>query len=163
MAAEVNLACPTCGNGMLLALGADPPASGRCQRCGRESTLLPADPRGPVRACAACGATALFVQRDFNRKLGIAIVAVAALFAVKTWGLSLVAAALIDLALYRILPRITVCYACDAIHRGVPVNREHQAFDHEVAEEFKEPKSRRQVAVHAWRRAHESREPGSGA
>lgn len=153
MPAEVNFACATCGNGLLLPLDGGN-HSLRCARCQSDVRLTDSSPEEPRRTCAACGSTTLFVQRDFNRKLGIAIVLIAALFAVRTWGLSLVAAALIDLALYRLLPRITVCYACDAIHRGGRPNPAHRAFDHEVAEEFKEAKSRQQVAVQSWLRAH---------
>lgn len=157
MRAEVNFACLTCGNGLVLPLGSKP-ESLPCARCGRKASLLDVRCDVPRSRCAACGSTALFVQSDFNRKLGIAIVVLAALFAVRTWGLSLVLAALIDLALYLFLPRITVCYACDAIHRGVPLNREQSVFDHEMAEEFKEAKSKHRLAVQQWLRTH-----GAGA
>jgi hypothetical protein len=163
MHAEVNFACETCGNGLVLPLGGEPQRL-RCPRCSREASLLDVRSDVPRSRCAACGSPALFVQSDFNRKLGIAVVLLAALFAVRTWGLSLVLAALIDLGLYRFLPRITVCYACDAIHRGVPSSPAQQAFDHEVAEEFKEAKSRHRLAVQQWLRAHGARgDAGHGA
>jgi hypothetical protein len=160
MAAEVNFACMTCGDGIVLPLEGTPSPT-HCARCGKPAALLAAagdaeapKPAGPLARCAVCGAGALFVQRDFSRKLGIAVVALAALFAVPTWGISLAVAVLVDAVLHRILPRITVCYACDAIHRGVPVNPAHGAFDHHVADGFKVEKAKRALAVRRWRRDH---------
>jgi hypothetical protein len=94
------------------------------------------------------------VQRDFNRVIGIGIVVVGAVLAPFTHYISLGVATLADLALYQLLPRITVCYACEAIHRGVPVHSEHAAFDHHIEDRYKVEKSKRQVAIQAWRRAH---------
>lgn len=162
MAAHVNFHCPTCGGSLLLPLG-DPAARTPCSGCGHEAraidagTVSPGDTRRPLERCAVCGSSSLFVQRDFNRKLGLAIVGVAALLAVPTRGLSLLVAVLADLALYRLLGRITVCYACDAVHRGVPLNPTHGAFDHHVADAFKVEKSERQAAAHRWRREHAAR------
>lgn len=153
MAAEVNFACGMCGNGLVLPLDAST-APIDCPRCGTRAALAFPDGPGERRRCAACGSDALFVQRDFNRLLGLLIVGVAALFAVKTRFVSLLAAAAIDLALYRLLPRITICYACDAVHRGVPVNPVHTAYDHHVEDRHKVDKSKRQVAAQAWRREH---------
>lgn len=153
MTPEVNFACSVCGNGIVLPLE---PAGAHvfCSRCGQRAQLAYADDPGMRRRCAACGCETLYVQRDFNRLLGLAIVAVAALFAVPTFGLSLLAAAVLDLMLYRLLPRITICYACDAVHRGVPPNPQHAAYDHHVEDGFKVEKSKRQVAAQEWRRAH---------
>jgi hypothetical protein len=162
VAAQVNFHCPTCGAGLFLPLG-DPAARATCGACGNEArafdagTVSPGDTRRPLERCAACGSASLFVQRDFNRKLGLGIVAVAALLAVPTRGLSLLVAVLADLALYRLLGRITVCFACDAVHRGVPVNPAHGAFDHHVADAFKVEKSERQAAARRWRSAHAAR------
>ena len=156
MKPEVNFACGACGNGLVLPLG-DPHAAVGCPRCGTRAGLAQAAGGAPLERCAACGSEALFVQRDFNRMLGLVIVGIGALFAVKTRFLSLLAATLADLMLYRLLPRITVCYACDAIHRGVAVNPRHAAFDHHVEDYYKEPKSKRQVDAQQWRREHPSR------
>ena len=150
---EVHFACGRCGNGMTL--GLDDTGGVVCARCGERALLAaPAPGPGPLQRCAACGCDALFVQRDFNRKLGVALVGVAALLALKTHGVSLVVAVLADLVLYRVLPRITVCYACDAVHRGVPPASGHAAYDHHLEDLYKEEKSKRQVAAHRWRHEH---------
>jgi len=88
-----------------------------------------------VDRCQRCGYERLYVQKDFNRKIGLAVFVVAALLSVPTWGLSLLAATIIDLALYFALGDVTLCYACGAQHRGFVTNPAHGAFDLHVAEE----------------------------
>jgi hypothetical protein len=44
---------------------------------------------------------------------------------------------LIDYGLYYLVPEITVCYGCDAIHRGFSHNPEHKAHDPMLAEHFR--------------------------
>lgn len=112
---------------------------GRCGRCGLEAPLEvpPAVRDGRVvTRCLACGSGQLYVQRDFNQKAGLAIVAVGAVLAPFTYYASLVAAALVDAALYLMLPEITVCYRCRAHYRRFARNPGHQAFDLHVAEQY---------------------------
>lgn len=87
--------------------------------------------------CPACGGQQLYVQRDFNQKAGLAIVVLGAVLAPFTpYYSSLVAAALVDAALYALLPEITVCYRCHAHFRGFLRNPQHQAFDLHLAEQY---------------------------
>jgi hypothetical protein len=108
-----------------------------CPGCGRTHGLL-LDPSaaGPrcLESCLRCGLDRLYVQKDFNRKIGLAVFVVAAVLSVPTWGLSLLAATLIDLALYYALGDVTVCYGCGAQHRGFVRNPAHAAYDLHVAE-----------------------------
>jgi hypothetical protein len=92
-----------------------------CPRCGESHRVDPAaavDEAGLLAGCAVCGCDRLYRQRDFNRRLGLAVVVIAAVLSVPTRGLSLLAAAAIDLALYFALPEIVLCYHCEGIHRG---------------------------------------------
>lgn len=73
----------------------------------------------------------------FPRKVGIAIVVVAALLAPFTWYLSLVAAALLDFVLYHLAPDVVVCYVCGEEHRGYAKQPRHPAFDREIEERLK--------------------------
>jgi hypothetical protein len=82
-----------------------------------------------VSKCAICGCRDLFLQKDFNRKVGITIVIIGAILAPFTKLISLFVCALIDLILYRVLPMITVCYRCHAIYRGFPNNLNHEGFN----------------------------------
>ena len=82
-----------------------------------------------ISRCAICGCRDLFIQKDFNRKVGITIVVIGAILAPFTKLISLFVCALIDLILYRVLPMITVCYRCHSIYRGFPSNLHHEGFN----------------------------------
>jgi DNA-directed RNA polymerase subunit RPC12/RpoP len=133
---EIAFPCPRCGQEAVAGLD----GSGRCQSCGEEAPLsLSPELRESrvVEACPACGSSLLYVQRDFNQKAGLAVVAVGAVLAPFTpYYSSLMAAALIDAILYALLPEITVCYRCHAHFRGFARNPRHQAFDLHVAEQY---------------------------
>jgi predicted RNA-binding Zn-ribbon protein involved in translation (DUF1610 family) len=131
----VAFACDACDRAIAATLPR-PVASLDCPGCGHphalrvEAGLL----AGRVDRCLRCGIERLYVQKDFNRKTGLAIFAVAALLSVPTWGLSLLAATLLDVALYYGLGDVTVCYGCGAQHRGGVRNPAHGPFDLHVQE-----------------------------
>jgi hypothetical protein len=113
---------------------------GRCASCQAEPGLdVPEKARQDrlIEYCPACRSRDLYVQRDFNQKVGIGIVAVGAALAPFTpYYSSLIAAALVDAALYAVLPEITVCYRCHAHFRGFARNPRHAAFDLHIAEQY---------------------------
>ena len=114
--------------------------SGRCRSCAAEARLdVPVEMMGSrvVERCPACGSQLLYVQRDFNQKVGLGIVVVGAVLAPFTpFYSSLIVAALVDAGLYALLPEITVCYRCHAHFRGFARNPRHQAFDLHLAEQY---------------------------
>ena len=96
--------------------------------------------------CPKCGCRDLFIRKDFPQKLGLSIVIVAAVsfLALATsrqhfyLGVYvLIAAAIIDAALYWFVPKITVCYKCRAEFRDVPVNPQHEGFELAVGEKYR--------------------------
>ena len=90
-----------------------------------------------VDVCPACESSQLYVQRDFNQKAGLAVVALGAVLAPFTpFYSSLVVAALVDAGLYVLLPEITVCYRCHAHFRGFARNPRHQPFDLHLDEQY---------------------------
>jgi len=133
---EIAFPCPRCGNEATAGMDGE----GRCRSCGAATALpIPAELRGSrvVESCPACGSSLFYVQRDFNQKAGLAIVALGAVLAPFTpYYSSLMVAALIDALLYALLPEITVCYRCHAHFRGFTRNPRHQAFDLHVAEQY---------------------------
>lgn len=133
---EITFRCPRCGEEATAGID----GQGRCRSCGEETSLpVPADVRESrvVDACPACGSSLLYVQRDFNQKAGLAVVALGAVLGPFTpYYSSLMVAALIDALLYALLPEITVCYRCHAHFRGFARNPQHQAFDLHVAEQY---------------------------
>lgn len=133
---EIAFACPTCGGEAVCGLE----GIGRCRACGTEARLAVTEAMRQARivdGCPACGSLLLYVQRDFNQKVGLGIVVVGAVLAPFTpFYSSLIVAALVDAGLYAVLPEITVCYRCQAHFRGFARNPRHQAFDLHLAEQY---------------------------
>ena len=133
---EIAFACPQCKAETTAGLD----GRGRCSSCGETAELaVSAAIRegGPVDRCPACAGEQLYVQRDFNQKVGLAVVVAGGLLAPFTpYYASLWVAAAIDAALYLLLPEIAICYRCHAHFRGFPRNPRHEAFDLHVAEQY---------------------------
>ena len=111
-----------------------------CRACGRDQPFdgeecLGAD--GTLEACPSCGTREFYVQRDFNRRVGLAMVILAVLLAWPTKGISLAALVVFDLVLHRMLSPITVCYKCAAIVRGTRRNPRHEGFDMAVEDKYR--------------------------
>jgi hypothetical protein len=125
---ELVATCPAC-DARLPVSAADPVAAIRCGRCGRDIALSITDAVRGDRAvdhCPVCGGADFYVRKDFNPRLGLAVViAGAVVSAVFYWfGRDLIAysilasAALIDLVVYGRLKDVTVCYRCHTEFRG---------------------------------------------
>ncbi len=100
----------------------------------------------PLTTCPACGCRDLFIRKDFPQKIGLALVIVAAVaflilaanpttFYIGVW--ILVAAAVIDAAIYGLVGKVTVCYKCRAEFRDRPLNPAHGAFELATAEKYR--------------------------
>ncbi len=135
-APEIAFACAACGREAIAGLD----GRGACPRCGATRELaLTASARAEhvVDRCPACDGEQLYVQRDFNQKAGLVVVVLGAILAPFTpYYSSLIVAAVVDAALYALLPEITVCYRCHAHFRGFRRNPRHQAFDLHLAEQY---------------------------
>ena len=128
--------CDGCGREVVQVFGR-PRRAAACPGCGREHDLGRDDALLESRLlarCLRCGLDRLYVQKDFNKKAGLWVFVVAAALSIPTWGLSLLAATLIDLALYYALGDATLCYGCGTVHRGFLGNPEHGPFDIHVQE-----------------------------
>ena len=133
---EIAFSCRSCGGEAVAGLD----GRGRCRACGQAADLaIPPALRDTriVERCPACDGTLLYVQRDFNQKVGLGVVVVGAILAPFTpFYSSLIVAALVDAGLYALLPEITVCYRCHAHFRGFARNPKHEAFDLHLAEQY---------------------------
>jgi hypothetical protein len=67
----------------------------------------------------------------------VALVILGVILAWPTRGLSLLVVALVDLGLYALLPRITICYRCEAIFRGLPAGAGGGDFDLSTADKYR--------------------------
>ncbi|HEY2827611.1 MAG TPA: hypothetical protein VGJ04_08435 [Pirellulales bacterium] len=124
----------------------------RCERCGQE-VQIPAeaiDAGGGVHRCLACPGTDLFVRKDFPQRLGVTIVTVGLLASCVAWGYSqlyltfaiLFATALVDVVLYVFVPNALMCYRCGAMYRGAAGVEQHESFNLETHERYRQQKIR---------------------
>ncbi|MBI1853743.1 MAG: hypothetical protein HYR85_25690 [Planctomycetes bacterium] len=139
---QIELSCEKCRSGVSIE-GPPWPSSAPCE-CGATTPLAISDSlaRGDaVDRCAVCGVDVFYLQKDFNRFLGISIVVVGILLYLLLrvpWGLvGLGGTWLVDLGLYFVVPWLTVCYKCRSLYRGFPRNPTHETFDLNVAEQFR--------------------------
>jgi len=138
-----------------------------CRHCNRENAFLPKaikdgvicpgcqkpiplrmDPalekEDFVRNCVGCGHDTLYLQKDFNRTLGVAIVVAGSLASLYFFSksqplygmLALFVSAGIDFLIYSLVGEVTVCYACHAIYRGFHRNPAHGPFDLKDLEKY---------------------------
>ena len=133
---KVEFGCPTCHR----ALETHPGGTVRCGRCGAEASLPPAE---RLERCLACQCEDLYRHRDFNQKLGLAIVVMGAglWFLLGSFWPMVVAAAL-DLLLYLSIPDVAICYRCKAHHRDTPGIAGIAKFDLERHERYRVEKAR---------------------
>ena len=119
----------------------------RCHSCGKPAPLR-ADPsikdENIVRKCVACGHDTLYIQKDFNRNLGIAIVVLGSLVSLFFFQrsqpllgmLALFVSAGVDFLIYSLVGEVTVCYSCHAVYRGLDRNPDHGPFDLKDLEKY---------------------------
>lgn len=149
---QVLAKCPQCGAGLPIRAAEAPPRIA-CGGCGREMALDVSEAVRQDRAvdrCPVCAGSDFYVRKDFDPKLGVAAVAVAALIsAVFYWyqrdaiayGV-LAAAALLDFIVYRFLKLVTVCYRCHTEFRGA-YPRTASGFDLHTADVLEQEYERR--------------------
>jgi hypothetical protein len=97
-----------------------------------------------VDHCAVCDCNKVYVQKDFNRALGVAIFAAGALlFLLCAWKNRLVEGTLVwavfvvaDALLYKFLPDVTICYKCHSQYRQYTPNPDNQPFELGLAEKY---------------------------
>jgi len=93
--------------------------------------------RPGMAQCVFCGYSHVHRRKDFPRRVGIAIVVVAAIsmwwVPPRMFFLPLVAASVLDYLLYFVVPWKLVCYVCETEYLGFEPGEEQGAFDLEEA------------------------------
>jgi hypothetical protein len=134
--------CPQCRTWNEHSVGTpavDAPKRIACSAC---QATIPLDfhghfgPSALLDGCPACDYHTLYVQKDFNPRLGVIFV-VAVFAALLVSGLplpwllaALVAFALLDWLLLRfVVRRVLICYRCKAQYRGYPPGSSCRPFD----------------------------------
>lgn len=103
--------------------------------------------------CLRCGNPDLWRQKNFPQWLGLFFVALGAILSSIAWfyyrpilALSiLMALALLDMVLYKVMSDVLVCYRCRTKHHDVDVSQ-HKAFDHETGEKYRQEEIKRKEA-----------------
>lgn len=118
-----------------------------CPRCQRTYTIHETDrliSGQELQRCAMCQGEELFVRKNFPQKIGLVIVLAAAIVSFisleRSPGLAygvLIAAVLVDLAIYCLIGLVTVCYRCRAEYWGLARNRQHEWFDLATSEKYR--------------------------
>jgi hypothetical protein len=118
-----------------------------CPSCGETITLhISPEMREQniVNHCAICNCPKVYVQKDFNRALGIGILVVGCGIAV--WFLAydrlwealavLIGFSAVDALLYKFWSDATICYRCHAVYRDFARNPKAEGFELGFAEKF---------------------------
>ena len=106
-----------------------------------------------VDRCVVCNCDKVYVQKDFNRTLGVAIFVAGAVISLVLYGFNLVwqamavllGCAAVDWVLYRVLPEVTICYKCHAQYRQFSPTSANQEFELGLAEKY-DPLDKRTAA-----------------
>ncbi len=97
-----------------------------------------------IEHCAVCDCPTLYVQKDFNRTIGMAIFVTGAVVSLVLYGFDrvwqamavLLGCAVVDALLYKWLPEVTICYKCHSQYRQVNPNPAIAPFALGLAEKF---------------------------
>ncbi len=87
---------------------------------------------GNLIDCPSCGRKDFYKQKDFNRKLGVALFIIAAIASIWTYGISLIVLWLLDLFLFSKIGNVAICYKCNTNFRDVKNMSKIPGFDHEM-------------------------------
>jgi len=141
---SVEFGCPGCGKG----IEGEPGAEVTCRHCSATASLAALAPETDLTACLACECTDLYKHRDFNQKVGILFIVIGVVLWLATDSfLWMVAAAVIDLALYHFLPDVVICYRCKAHHRDLRGIPKIPPFDLEKHEHYRFVKAREEGLI----------------
>lgn len=130
---KITLTCSECGS----AIDVHPTAGARVAECSICKHLNPIQfnehlMAGILEECPSCGRKDFYRQKDFNRRIGVALFIIAAIASIWTYGLSLVVLWLLDLLLFKRLPSVAICYKCKCIFREIKNMAEIAPFNHEM-------------------------------
>ena len=138
---RIRYACRSCEK-TVATRGLELPAELLCPGCGDKAMFAaPASPAEHLDRCPGCAGQHMFVQKEFPRRVGLAIAAAGAILFLILMGFEriylgfgvLFAVALLDTLIYRAAPLMTVCYHCASEFRRAPTNPKHSAYDPKIA------------------------------
>jgi hypothetical protein len=147
---NVTFRCPQCDRSVRCRFDQETSAL-ICPVCGWTRPLThQAVVDGRVIQCLVCSCKELFVRKDFNQRLGIAIIVSGFIASSVAWFYVrplityaiLFATALVDVLLYVIMGNLLQCYRCHSEYREVAGLEEHGMFRLETHERFRQQAAR---------------------
>jgi hypothetical protein len=130
---KIQITCPQCKSSIDIEPTAEVNAT-QCSICTHVMDLKmnASLVAGELKECPVCDRKDFFKQKDFNRKIGVALFVIAAIASIWTYGISLIVLYLMDLFLFRKLGWAVVCYNCQTIFREIKNIDEVEPFNHEM-------------------------------
>jgi len=164
---RITYACPAC-DATVTQADVETASALVCGRCGAEVAVPaggiawtnaaggaaePGAGQPVLRRCLVCPSTELFARKDFPQRLGVAIVVAGFAASCVTWAWQLLlptfailfGTALVDVALYLVMPECLTCYRCAARYRAA--GGPHGGFDLETHERHRQQRIRLREAV----------------
>ncbi len=157
---NITFLCPDCEHTSRIPL--DRESAVACTACDwKQASTSRVSEEGSVDECLACGCKELFIRKNFSQRLGVIVVVIAATASAIAWAYYmwytaygiLFAAALLDLYLYFTVGNLLQCYRCNAEYRGLPHLDDHEAFNLETHEKFRQQAIRLAEAQASAKRA----------
>lgn len=147
---NITFVCPHCHQAGRVEIA---PAASEfaCANCDQRLPIAPqAIDAGRLKRCLVCPSNDLFVRKDFPQRVGVVLVALGLTASCVTWGyhqtnltfVVLFATAIVDLALYLVVPNALMCYRCGAQYRGTEGLESHGPFNLETHERHRQQKAR---------------------
>ena len=138
----VQFTCKNCGSGIHVYPSTEA-SKIVCDVCQLEQPVhfTKEHEEGTLKDCPGCERMDFYSQKDFNRKLGVALFVLAAVASTLMlwfglnpfWYLSsFIFLYILDFILFRRLNQIAICYKCNAIFRGVSNINQIEGFNHEM-------------------------------
>ena len=141
--ASVQFACPGCDGehhlpGGVGGIEAAKQAHDGCPECEFRfvTSLENFTPAKQIKKCAICASEEFYIQKDFNRQLGLMVAVSSLMVAFLVMLLAghiaglfcLFGLAVLDGLIYWRWENVTVCYLCHAIYRGFTRSSDHSGF-----------------------------------
>lgn len=129
----VLFTCPTCKSAVHVYPKHDATQC-KCDICSHEFPVNFSKEmeEGNVDQCPMCQQYDFYIQKDFNRIIGVGLFIVASILSIWTYGLSFVVLYGLDFFLFQKLHYVVVCYKCSTIFRHAKNWKLIPAFDHEI-------------------------------
>jgi len=130
---EVQITCTSCGSSVEVypRVNAEKVECGICKHVS-DVHFTHDHEKGVLKECPVCSRQDFYKQKDFNRKIGVALFILTAILSIWTYGLSFLVLYLIDHYLFRKLLMVVICYKCQTNFRKVSNLTEIPDYDHEM-------------------------------